>query len=82
MPASVSATASNSRDPLPALAASGLPITPEAERAPMARLCHPPRAEEHLLPLMLVAGAAGQSQGVRVFSDRVMETTLSAYRFG
>ncbi len=52
------------------------------ERAPMARLCHPPRAEEHLLPLMLAAGAAGQSQGVRIFSDRVMETTLSAYRFG
>ncbi len=51
------------------------------ERAPMARLCHPPRAEEHLLPLMLVAGAAGQSQGVRLFSDRVMETTLSAYCF-
>ena len=51
-------------------------------QAPSARLCHPVRAEEHLLPLMVVAGAAGQHPGHRVFADRVMETTLSAYRFG
>ena len=51
-------------------------------QAPSARLCHPPRAEEHLLPLMLVAGAAGEDAGQRNFSDRVMETTLSAFRFG
>jgi len=51
-------------------------------QAPSARLCHPPRAEEHLLPLMVVAGAAGQDPGQKVFSDRVMETTLSAFRFG
>ncbi|MBV2262400.1 MAG: dioxygenase [Thauera sp.] len=51
------------------------------ERAPSARLCHPPRAEEHLLPLMVVAGAAGEAAGQRVFVDRVMETTLSAFRF-
>ena len=50
--------------------------------APSARLSHPPRAEEHLLPLMVVAGAAGADKGQRVFSDRVMETTLSAYSFG
>ncbi len=50
-------------------------------QAPSARLCHPPRAEEHLLPLMVVAGAAGQGVGRRVYSDRVMETALSAYRF-
>lgn len=50
--------------------------------APQARLCHPPRAEEHLLPLMVVAGAAGDAPGQRAFSDRVMETTLSAFRFG
>jgi len=50
--------------------------------APSARLCHPPRAEEHLLPLMVAAGAAGQDPGQKVFSDRVMETTLSAFRFG
>ena len=50
-------------------------------QAPSARLSHPPRAEEHLLPLMVVAGAAGQDAGERVFSDRVMETTLSAFSF-
>lgn len=49
--------------------------------APAARLCHPPRAEEHLLPLLVVAGAAGEDAGRRVFSDRVMETTLSAFSF-
>lgn len=52
------------------------------EQAPSARLCHPPQAEEHLLPLMVVAGAAGNDTGARVFSDRVMETTLSAFQFG
>lgn len=51
-------------------------------QAPGARLCHPPRAEEHLLPLMVVAGTAGQDGGRKVFSDRVMETTLSAFHFG
>jgi aromatic ring-opening dioxygenase catalytic subunit (LigB family) len=50
--------------------------------APAARLCHPPRAEEHLLPLLVVAGAAGEDVGRRVFSDRVMETTLAAFHFG
>lgn len=50
--------------------------------APHARDCHPPRAEEHLLPLMTVAGAAGMDAGRKVFSDRVMQTTLSAFTFG
>jgi aromatic ring-opening dioxygenase catalytic subunit (LigB family) len=52
------------------------------ESAPGARLCHPPRAEEHLLPLMVVAGAAHHDRGAKVFTDRVMETTLSAFQFG
>ncbi|MFT5588856.1 MAG: aromatic ring-opening dioxygenase catalytic subunit (LigB family) [Bradyrhizobium sp.] len=51
-------------------------------QAPSARLSHPAGAEEHLLPLMLVAGAAQGDAGQRVFSDRVLETTLSAFRFG
>ena len=51
-------------------------------QAPSARLSHPPRAEEHLLPLMVVAGAASGDKGQRVFSDRVMETMLSAFSFG
>lgn len=49
--------------------------------APAARLSHPPRAEEHLLPLMVAAGAAHEGHGRRIFSDRVMETTISAFRF-
>ena len=52
------------------------------EQAPFARQCHPPRAEEHLIPLMTVAGAAGSDAGHKVFSDRVLETTLSAFSFG
>ena len=52
------------------------------EEAPSARLSHPSGAEEHLLPLMVVAGAAGRDQGQQVFSDRVMETRLSAFTFG
>ncbi|NLD54255.1 MAG: dioxygenase [Burkholderiaceae bacterium] len=50
------------------------------EQAPHARTCHP--REEHLLPLMVVAGAGGDDRGVKVFEDRVMDTTLSAFRFG
>lgn len=52
------------------------------EQAPSARLCHPPRGEEHLLPLLVAAGAGGESAGGKLFSDRVMETTLSAFGFG
>ena len=51
-------------------------------QAPSAFLSHPVRAEEHLLPLLVVAGAAGQDAGRHAFSDRVLETTLSAFRFG
>ena len=51
------------------------------EQAPSARLSHPVGGEEHLLPLMLVAGAANDSSGRKLFSDRVMETTLSAFGF-
>ena len=40
---------------------------------------HPRGQEEHLLPLMVAAGAG--ETGRRVFSDRVMETTISAFRF-
>jgi aromatic ring-opening dioxygenase catalytic subunit (LigB family) len=50
--------------------------------APMARQCHPPRAEEHLLPLMVVAGAAGADAGRKVFGDHVMATQISAFSFG
>lgn len=39
-----------------------------------------PRAE-HLLPLMVVAGAAGADAGHHDFSDAVMGAVISAYRF-
>lgn len=48
---------------------------------PAGRLSHPPRAEEHLLPLHVVAGAAGEGVGRKVFSDEVLRTTISAFRF-
>jgi aromatic ring-opening dioxygenase catalytic subunit (LigB family) len=47
--------------------------------APGGLQSHPKGQEEHLLPLMVAAGAGGA--GRRDFSDRVMETTLSAFRF-
>lgn len=49
-------------------------------RAPAARLCHP--REEHLLPLMVAAGAGECDAGENVFSDVVMKATISAFRFG
>ena len=48
--------------------------------APGARAAHP--REEHLLPLHVVAGAAGTGRGERVFRDMVMGSVQSAFRFG
>ena len=47
--------------------------------APAARRAHP--REEHLLPLMVAAGAAGDAGARCIFSDRVMGSTVSAYQF-
>jgi len=47
---------------------------------PHARVCHP--REEHLLPLMVAAGAAGEDSGQRIFSDHVMNVAVSAFQFG
>ncbi len=52
------------------------------ERAPHARDSHPPGGEEHLLPLLVAAGAGAGSEGRKVYSEEVMKTTLSAFRFG
>lgn len=48
--------------------------------APGGRASHP--REEHLLPLHVVAGAAGEDKGQRVFQDRVIGSMQSAFLFG
>jgi len=48
------------------------------EVAPAARLSHP--KEEHLLPLMVAAGAS-DVPGERVYSQTVLETAISGFRF-
>ncbi len=49
--------------------------------APHARDSHPPGGEEHLLPLMVAAGAGTGSVGRKIHSEEVLKTTLSAFRF-
>jgi aromatic ring-opening dioxygenase catalytic subunit (LigB family) len=62
---------------------------PEAERtraltawteAPSARYAHP--REEHLLPLMVVAGAAGSDVGSVPYRGKLFGLPFSAYHFG
>jgi aromatic ring-opening dioxygenase catalytic subunit (LigB family) len=50
------------------------------EAAPSARQAHP--REEHLLPMMVVAGAAGEDQGRVAYAEAFMGVRLSAYHFG
>jgi aromatic ring-opening dioxygenase catalytic subunit (LigB family) len=50
------------------------------EIAPGARACHP--RSEHLLPLMVVAGAAGEDAGHISYREQLMGKTVSAYQFG
>ena len=47
--------------------------------APWARQVHP--REEHLLPLMVVAGAAGEDRGAVAFEGTLMGLRLSAYHW-
>ena len=46
--------------------------------APEARAAHP--TEEHLIPLMVAAGASG-APGKKVYGEIVLETAISGYRF-
>lgn len=50
------------------------------KNAPGARSAHP--REEHLIPLMVAAGAAGEDAGSRIFHDRIMGASISAFGFG
>lgn len=49
------------------------------QQAPAALTAHP-RAE-HLLPLMVAAGAAGSDKGSKIFEDGIPDVTVSAFRF-
>jgi aromatic ring-opening dioxygenase catalytic subunit (LigB family) len=49
-------------------------------QAPSAKACHP--REEHLLPLMVAAGAAQGEAGRRVFHDLIGGKPMSGYSFG
>lgn len=50
------------------------------QTAPDARACHP--RSEHLVPLFVIAGAAGDNSGRRDFNDHILGKALSGYRFG
>ena len=43
-----------------------------------ARFSHP--REEHLLPMMVAAGAGGE--GRKAYGERVLETAISGFAFG
>src|SRR5208282_6018955 len=48
--------------------------------APFAVFSHP--REEHLIPLMVAAGAGGEDAGRQIFSDAPMGAVISAYQWG
>lgn len=48
--------------------------------APSARQSHP--REEHLLPLMVIAGAAGEDRGRAAWQGSLMNARVSAFHFG
>lgn len=52
----------------------------EWEKAPFARFCHP--REEHLIPLMVAAGAAGDDRAVTSWNGTFMGVLASGFHFG
>jgi aromatic ring-opening dioxygenase catalytic subunit (LigB family) len=50
------------------------------ERAPRARIAHP--REDHLMPLLVAAGAAGSDTGQILFAENVMKIPMTSYFFG
>jgi aromatic ring-opening dioxygenase catalytic subunit (LigB family) len=49
------------------------------QNAPFASFAHP--RSEHLIPLMVAAGAGGEAPGKRIFRDEPMGAAISAFRF-
>ena len=52
----------------------------EWRNAPGGQQAHP--REEHLLPLMVAAGAAGSDRGSQLFTDHIMGLRMSCFGFG
>jgi aromatic ring-opening dioxygenase catalytic subunit (LigB family) len=50
------------------------------QQAPVGRDCHP--REEHLIPLLVAAGAAGADRGVTTWSGSLSGLDISAFSFG
>jgi aromatic ring-opening dioxygenase catalytic subunit (LigB family) len=50
------------------------------QSAPRARLAHP--REDHLMPLLVAAGAAGSDTGSVLFAETVMKIPMTSYVFG
>ncbi|MEO7774120.1 MAG: class III extradiol ring-cleavage dioxygenase [Steroidobacteraceae bacterium] len=50
------------------------------ESAPCARLAHP--REDHLVPLFVAVGAAGEDAGEVLFSENVLKVPMTSYLFG
>jgi aromatic ring-opening dioxygenase catalytic subunit (LigB family) len=50
------------------------------QSAPRARLAHP--REDHLMPLLVAAGAAASDTGSVLFADTVMKIPMTSYVFG
>jgi len=79
---------SNAAEAFDAWLRESVPL-PQAERdrrltdwasAPAARMAHP--REEHLLPLMVIAGAAGTDRAKMPYNGKILDLRLSAYHFG
>jgi aromatic ring-opening dioxygenase catalytic subunit (LigB family) len=49
-------------------------------QAPGAQQCHP--RSEHLIPLMVAAGAAGPDPGRRTYNERLLGKMISGFQFG
>jgi aromatic ring-opening dioxygenase catalytic subunit (LigB family) len=50
------------------------------DKAPAARLAHP--REDHLVPLLVAAGAAHEDKALKVYSDQMFGLEVSGFQFG